>query len=395
MKRRSIVALLGAGMLGLTACSAGGAGSSPDEVVLGVITDTAGGSSAYAPYADAGMDIAVTEINANGGVAGKDVRIVRKSDDSDTTQTPTIARKLLDEGADVLLFNSGSASAVAGKQVCNEEDVLCVAPQNLSAKIAQPPNNENMFILGPPSSAIGDVLADGMSAAGYERLAVVADESPTIQGYIPAMVNPLEGAGLELVATEKVPTDAADASTQVLRVKNQNPDVVLVLSLGGQTEAVIQNALHQFIPEAARFSLASIGNQPDTWNLAEPGSLEGLVFTGSIDTQNARTQSFEEALQSSGGEYSTLTAYGPQGYDAVKLVAMAATEAGGASDRQSLIDAFTGITDYKPHYGQEEFTISFGPEKHVGADGNCGVVLGQFNERNEPGEPWSVFQPEC
>src|SRR5436305_7407612 len=158
-----------------------------------------------------------------------------------------------------------------------------------------------------------------MRKAGYQRLAVIADDVPTIQGYIPVLVGAITGAGLTQVAEEKVAADAADVSAQIARVAAAGPDVVLVMSLGGQTEAVVQNALHQQLPGVPRFSLASIGNQPTTWDLAAPGALEGLVFAGSIDSSNSRTSEFARKLAATGRDHTQLTAYGAQGYDSVYL----------------------------------------------------------------------------
>lgn len=390
------VPLLAAGALLLAACSGVESDSaSADEIVLGVVTDTSGGASAYAPYTQVGMDIAIGEINEDGGINGKQVRVIEESDGSDTTQTPTTARRLIDDGADVLVLNSGSASAIASKVVCVEEDILCVAPTNLSASIIEEPDNENIYILGPTSAGIGDAFAQGMSEAGFERLAVIADDVSTIQDYVPAIVGPIEDAGLEQVALEKVATDASDVSAQIARVEEANPDVVLVMSLGGQTEAVIQNELHRAMPDMPRFSLASIGNQPDTWDLADDGALEGLIFSGSIDPENERTTEFEEKLSERGGEYSELTAYGPQGYDAIKLIGQAIEEAGDASDRNAVQEAFEAISGYQPHYGQPKFSVSFSEDKHVGADGDCGLVLAQFGAENEPSTTWSEYQPPC
>src|SRR5690606_26614325 len=141
--------------------------------------------------------------------------------------------------------------------------------------------------------------------------------------------------------------------------------------------------------------LASIGNQPDTWDLADEGALEGLVFAGSIDPENPRTIEFEEKLAERGGDYSTLTAYGPQGYDAIQLISQAIEAAGGAEDKAAVHEAFQEISGYQPHYGQASYTISFGEDKHVGADGNCGLVLAQFGPENQPAKAWSEYQPSC
>ena len=366
-----------------------------DPIVIGMVNDTSGGASAYSPYGTAGIEVAIEKINSEGGAAGRPLSLISESDGSDSTQTSTLARRLIDKGADVLLFNSASGSAVAAKGVCVEEEILCVAPTNLSAEIIEEPDNEFIYILGPTSAGIGSAFAEGMTQEGYERLAIVSDDNSTIQGYVPSLAGTIIDAGLEEVAHERVPDDASDVSPQIARVKAADPDVVLVMSLGGQVEAAVQNALHQQLPDVPRFSLASIGNQPTTWDLADPGALEGLIFAGSFDTTNPRTQEFEAMLEDRGGEYSDLTAYGAQGYDSMLLVAEAIEIAGGVEDQTELNEAFQQITGFQPHYGQENFTLSYSADKHVGSDGDCGLVLAQFDAENRPGDPWDAYQPSC
>src|SRR5699024_12605509 len=104
---------------------------------IGMINDTSGGASAYSPYATVGIEVAIEKINEDGGVAGRPLSLISESDGSDSTQTSTLARRLIDNGADVLLFNSASGSAVAAKGVCVEEEILCVAPTNLRAEIIE------------------------------------------------------------------------------------------------------------------------------------------------------------------------------------------------------------------------------------------------------------------
>lgn len=410
--RRAAVAAVFAGAMLLAGCSGVGAGNGSDDassdpdpseggdggadpIIIGMINDTSGGASAYSPYASVGIEMAIEKVNAAGGAAGRQLELISESDGSDSTQTSTLARRLIDKGADVLLFNSASGSAVAAKGVCVEEKILCVAPTNLSAAIIEEPDNEFIYILGPTSGGIGTSFAEGMTGEGYESLAIISDDNPTIQGYVPSLVGTILDAGLTEVAHERVPDDASDVSPQVARIKSANPDVILVMSLGGQVEAAVHNALAQQLPDVPRFSLASIGNQPTTWDLADAGALENLIFAGSFDTSNPRTQEFIGLLEARGGDHSAVTAYGAQGYDALLLVAEAIEKSGGFDDRAELNEAFQQISGFQPHYGQENFTITYGADKHEGSDGNCGLVLVQFGADNRPGEAWSAYQPSC
>ena len=394
-RKRATAAAVGVCTLLLAAAcgsgdDAGGDSGGSGEITFGMITDTSGGASAYTPYSEVGIQMAIDEINKAGGISGRQIKLIKESDGSQATQTPTLARRLIDQGAQVLIMNSGSASAIAAKPVCYQQKILCVAPTNLSAAIVDAPQQDNIWILGPTSAGIGEIYAAGMVKDGVKKLAVIADDVPTIQSYVPALVGAITKGGVQQVANEKVATDSSDVSAQIARVKAAGPDAVLVMSLGGQTEVLVQNGLHQQMPGIKRFSLASIGNQPTSWELAAPGALEGLVVVGSLDQTNTRTKEFTTKLTAVGGKYAVPTAYQPQGYDGIYLVKQAIEKAGGTDDLQKINEAFSGITGYQPHYGRSDFSIGFSKEKHVGSDGNCGIVLNQFDATNKPTKIWDV-----
>lgn len=371
------------------------AAPSGEPVVIGMIEDTAGGASAYSLVQSEGIEAAVEEINDNGGILGRPVELLRENDQNEPSQTPTLTRRLIENGAHVLLMNSGSASAVASKPICQEEQIVCLAPGNVSNEIVAEPDADFSYIMAPSATAMGEAYQGGMPAAGIETLAVISDDSPTIQGFDEFFLPFIEEAGIEFVAEETVPLDASDVSAQIARVADADADALLVSSLGGQTEVLIHNTAAQQLPDLPRFTVASIGNQPDSWELADPGALEGVVYIGTVSTENPRTQELEEVLSERVDGFQAVTGYNAQGYDSVQLLKMAIESAGGTDDSAAINTALEGIQDYQPHFGQANFTLSFGPEKHSGSDGPCGIVLGTWGPDNQPAGPWDVFQTSC
>lgn len=371
------------------------AAAAGEPIVFGMIEDTSGGASAYSLVQTIGIELAIEEINAAGGILGRPVELIRENDQNESSQTPTLTRRLIEQGAHVILMNSGSASAIAAKPVC-QEGIVCLAPGNVSPGIVTPPDADFSYTIAPPSTAMGAAYAGGMPAAGVQRLALISDDSPTMEGFNEFFVPILEEAGIEIVAREIVPLNASDASAQIARIADTDPDALMVSSLGGQTEILMHNTAELQMPDVPRYTVASIGNQPESWALASPGVLEGTVFLGTIDSTNPRTQELEQKLVDRlGGDFVALTGYHAQGYTSIQLLKLAIENAGGTDDLVAINDAFEAITGFPPYFGQEQFTLSFGPDKHAGADGDCGIVLAEFGADNQPAAPWDVFQTSC
>lgn len=403
MKTQRLIALLGTAAIAasLAACSPsaaadpeGGAESTGEEIIFGMDEDSTGPGAAYATIAGATTRMAVDEINANGGIDGKQIRIVVGNDESDPTKTPTVVRKLVDEGAQVLILNTGSAAVLQAKSVVKQAGIPVIAPTAVTTSVGLAPDNEFTFMLANGVDQFANAYCGAIEEKGYTKLAILSDASPAIDNINKLMLPILEDC-VEVVAQESAPVDASDLSAQVARLKQADPDVLLVSSLGGNFEVLAQNTLSSQLPGLLRFSLASIGNQPDSWARTNAGALADVVFMGALDQDNKKTQELEKKLKAANGDDYRMTSYDAQAYDAVYLFKAAIEKAGGADDPAAVRDALQSITGYEASFGQAGFTLSFGPDKHIGADGLCGLVLSGFDKNNEPTGAWEDFQVPC
>lgn len=402
VKSQRLLALLGVATLAvsLAACSAAesDAGSadagSGGEIIFGLDEDSTGPGASYAVIAGKTIRMAVNEINAAGGIDGKTIRIVVGNDESDPTKTPTVVRKLVDDGAQVLLLDTGSGAVLQGKSVVKQAGIPAIAPTAVTTSVALPPDNEFTYMLANGVDQFAEAYCGAIKEKGYTSIAVLGDASPAIDNINKLIIPILEDCA-EVVAVETAPVDAADLSAQVARMKQADPDVILVSSLGGNFEVLAHNTLHQQIPGVLRFSLASIGNQPDSWARTNPGALADVVYMGALDMSNPKTVELEKKLKKINGDDYRLTAYDAQAYDSVYLLKAAIEAAGGADDPKAVRDALDEITGFEASFGQAGFTLSFTPDKHMGADGLCGLVLSGFDEKNEPTGAWQDFQVPC
>lgn len=364
-----------------------------EPIIIGMDEDSTGPGASYSTIAGKTIRLAVQEINDQGGVLGRPLRLVIENDESDPTKVPATLQKLHSQGAKIFLLQSGSAAVMQAKSTLTQLGVPAIAPTGVTATLVEPPNNELIYMLANTTSDWSDVYCGAFKAANVNKLAVLADDTATIAALNKALFSGLDC--VSIVAQEKGAADASDLSAQVARLKRANPDAVMVTSVGGAFEVLAQNTLAAQMKGTLRFSLASIGNQPDSWKLANPGALEGLVFMGSINTENPRTKQLIEFLKKKNGDDYEVTAYDAQGWDAVQLVKLAIEKAGGPDDPKKLNEAIQSISGFQPTFGQPSFTLSFSETKHLGADGPCGLTLVEFGADNRPKGPWATYQPPC
>lgn len=393
--------------LTLSACSGGTAGDSGSTaskaatpslsgkpIVIGLDEDSTGAGASYSIIAGKTIRDAVDEINEKGGILGRPVKLTVGNDESDPTKAPSVVRKLIDDGAVALLLQSSSTAVNQAKPIIQQSQIVSIAPTSISQTFGSAPDNDYAYSLANLLNDFVKVYCGAFEKQGYKKLAILSDASVTIEGVNKLLVPGLEKC-IQIVASEKAPLDAADVNAQVARLKGANPDAILVSSVGGNFEVLAQNTLAQVIPTVQRFSLASIGNQPASWKLANPGALKDLVFMGSIDPKNPRTKALGDFLSARRGGAYSVTAYDAQAYDSVQLIKMAIEKAGGTDDKVKLKAALDSLTGIKASFGQPNFTLSYSATKHLGADGLCGLVLTAFGADNKPTGAWDRYQAPC
>ena len=366
---------------------------SEGDVVLGVIADTSGPAAQVSTVTQEGIDLAVEEINEDGGIDGSQISVLLDNDAGDATQTAALVRKQVAAGAETILLTTSSASVLGVKPVCEELKVVCISPTSPSPAIPAPPNNSYAFGVAPGIDKTATALAEAMPKDDVKTVAFLEDNNPTVIGIDDALVKAMEEGGLEVVAREAVAATANDASAEVARIADAKPDAVFISSLGGQPEITMTNAVAQQLPDMPKFGKQSLPNQPAIWPLADPGALNGIVYAQTIDMTNPRTEDLAKKLEERlGDDYIAMTDYYAQGYDAVFLVKLAYEDAAAGGDR---LKGFESIAGYEPHFGQEGLRLSFTSEKHSAPDDLCAIVMLEFGEDNQPAGPWSVFQPTC
>src|SRR5699024_9745176 len=97
-------------------------------IIIGVQQDNSGPSAPFATEAGKAIKDAVNELNHNDGIMDRPVKLVTANDESDPTKAPSVARKLIDKDADVVLVTSATSSSVQAKPVFEEEKVPAIGP---------------------------------------------------------------------------------------------------------------------------------------------------------------------------------------------------------------------------------------------------------------------------
>lgn len=375
-----------------------GAGEDAPEgepIIIGIDEDSTSAGAAYSMTTARALRDTFDKINAEGGILGRPVEIVTGNSESDPTKGAAVARNLIDQGATALFLTAGSAASIQMKPVIQEEQVVALAPTASNPDLIAQPDADYVYTVAPSSASWAPIYCGAFEELGVGKVAVMTENSSTITSLNEFLIDDGISECVEVVTVEAADTDATDVTAQVTRVRNADPDAVLVSTSGGSFEVLVQNTMAQVVPDLPRFTVATLANQPEEWRAANAGALEGLYALASIDITNERTQEAIEYFQEVNGDDFTITGFDAQAYDAAYLLKTAIEEAGSIDDPEAIKDAVDAISGYEPHSGLIDFTISFAADKHNGPDGSCGYLLAEFTADNELGEPADIYSAEC
>ncbi len=297
-------------------------------LVLGTMLPATGDLAFLGPPEFAGVEMALAEIDAAGGVLGSPVTYI-EGDSGDTTTD--IASQTVDsqlaQGVNAIIGAASSGVSLTVIDKITSNGVVQFSPANTAPILTTYPDNGLYFRNSPSDVLQGAVLAGAAIDAGFTNIAVIARQDPYGEGLAAATVKDFTAAGGTVVGGKELLYDPAAPSfeAEVAQIKAGAPEAVVVIGFE-ETVKLVQEMIKQGVgPKDLQMYLVD-GNLSTTAFADFPkGTMKGTIGTvpsGSVDmtTFNERMLAFDPALT----DYS----YGPQSYDATMVIALAAHSAG-------------------------------------------------------------------
>lgn len=240
----------------LTAMMAGAVTASADAepIKIGTIYAMSGGSAAIGANILRGIEFAVEEINAAGGVNGRPLEIVRGDHAGDPATGKSEAERLItQEHVDVIMGCHMSVVTEVVAQVCQQYKVPMITAISTLDRLSNEEHKEMdyFFRLCPLNSVyVEDMLmylkdSEQQTGEPVKTVAIFTDRAAIGQELIRCVELFKEKYDLDLVATVDYTSNATDLSAQVLALKKANPDAVLCDSYIGDATLFVQTLKEQ------------------------------------------------------------------------------------------------------------------------------------------------------
>ena len=323
------------------------AAAASDTIKIGVLAPLTGGVAEYGNAVNNGVTMFFEELNANGGINGKQVELVVYDEEGDPVKAVTGYNYLLDEEVVAIIGDVTTAPTIAVVTESQEEGTPMITASSTAAAVTCQMNDdgtvaavyENMF----RSCFIDPFQGNKMAAFAKEQLnastaAVLYNVgSDYSAGCAKSFQETAQAQGLEVLAVESYADGAVDFQSQLTNIAAKNPDVLFIPDYYSVVALVAQQAY------AAGVKSTMLGS--DGWDsvldvVTDPALLEGSYYCSGYSIEDTReaVQTFVANYQAKYG--ATPNMFAAQGYDAAMIMA-AAVEKAEASGAKAGSDAYT------------------------------------------------------
>lgn len=299
---------------------------STEPLKIGSLLPETGSLAFLGPPMFAGLDVAVDEVNAAGGVLGAPVTHIRgdSGDDKTDTANQTVNREL-GQGTQAIV---GAAASGVTKLVIDKvtgAGVVQFSPANTSDEFTCWQDKGLYFRTAPPDVLQAQALAELMASDGAQRVAILARNDPYGAGLAENTRQNLVDAGIPDNQVQNIIYDpnAAGYNAEIDRVREFNPDAIAVIGFD-ESQRILTRMSEIGIGPGEKLVYGTDGNMGNALGQGlPPGLLQGMKGTTPLTDL---APEFEQRLLAKNPQLIDFN-YAGETYDSIMLLALAAEQA--------------------------------------------------------------------
>lgn len=349
LKRLIATGLTAVMTVGLLA-GCGGSGDS-DTIKIGLATPLTGASAQDGKAIQNGVNLAVKQVNDEGGIDGKQVEVTAEDDKGDSSEAATVANKLAqDDSILAVVGHFNSSCTLAGAPIYNQAGIVQISPGSSSEAVSDA--GDYTFRTITTDAVQGQYLAEWcVNELGYKNIAILYENDDYGLGLADVAQRETEALGATVTVREAYEVNQTDYSTVLTKVAASDADVLIIGGLYNETALIAKQMSDNGIGEMPIMGVDAIYSDA----LIELGgdAVNGIKLTAyfSDSSESQVTQDFIAAYTEEYGEApGTYAAYA---YDAALMILDAIKNAG--TDRAAIRDYIADIDGFEGATGTASF----------------------------------------
>lgn len=282
-------ALVAAGALAVSA-------SAVAQIKIAVVGPTTGSVTQYGDMVKEGVNTAVEQINASGGVLGQQLELVIIDDACEPKQGPVAANRVVNDKIGFVVGGVCSGATIAAAPIYDEEGVVMVTPSATAPALTDGKDYHFIF------RTIGRDDQQGPAAAKYiidkvkpSKVAVLHDKASYGQGIASSVRDELQKANIPVAIFEGINAGDTDYSAVITKLKSNGIDFVYFGGYHPEMGLLMRQAKEQGV--TATFMGPEGAGNPDI-NAIAGDAVEGMLLTLPADfTQNPANEAIVKAFK--------------------------------------------------------------------------------------------------
>ena len=291
-----------------------------------------------------GMELAVDEINAAGGVNGKKLELITRDDNANPGDAVRMAEELISrEQVDVLTGSFLSNTGLALTDFAKQKKFFYLAGEPLTDKIVWQNGNKYTYRLRPSTYMQVAMLVPEAAKMKKKRWALVYPNYEYGQSSIATFKKLLKEAqpDVEFVAEQAPPLGKVDAGSVVQALADAKPDAIFNVLFGADLSKFVREGNTRGLFKD-REVVSVLTGEPEYLDPLKDEAPTGWVVTGYpwSSLQTPEHKAFLAAYQAKFKDYPRLGSV--VGYSAIQSIAAGAKKAG-STETEKLAAAFKGL----------------------------------------------------
>ena len=359
--------LLGSLALGAGNVSAQQQGVSKDEIVLGTIQDLSGPLAGFGKQTRLGMLLRVDEINEQGGINGRKIKLLIEDSAYDPKKAVLAAQKLVNQDKIfAMVGHLGTAQNLAAMPVQFDKNIVNFFPITAAREMYEPFHKLKYAFAATYFEQMKSSLPKLVKEKGAKKVCTIYQDDEFGLEVVRGAEAALKGMNMEMVEKTSFKRGATDFSSQVAKMKAGGCDFVVLGTIIRETIGTIGES------RKTGFSPTFLGSSAAYTDLIH--KLGGKAMDGLYATMTVQHPYLDEASQPLrfwASKYKTKftddpTVFSVYGYVIVDTWAKAALKAGSNLSTDSFIKAMDTMTVPPDIFGSTQATFS--PTKRLGSD---------------------------
>jgi branched-chain amino acid transport system substrate-binding protein len=315
-----VLAVLAGMALAGCAKSGGEAGAAADVIKVGEFASLTGKEAAFGQSSHKGTQLAIEELNAAGGVLGKQLELITEDNRSTAGESVTIAKKLITRDKVVALLGEvASGRSLEAAPIAQASQIPMISPSSTNPKVTE--IGDYVFRVCFIDPFQGQLLAGfAQRTLKAQKVAILSDVSaPYSVGLAQYFREAFIAGGGQIIAEQKYSGGDKDFSAQLTAIKAAKPDAIMVPGYYNEAGLIVRQA-RQLGIKVSLFG-GDGWEAPELLQLAGAEALQGTYYSTHFSSESTEplAQKFVTAYKAKYNE--TPDAMAALGYDSAMVLA--------------------------------------------------------------------------